>query len=283
MASELLRIARVALRRVPVRVLILTASVGEGHDRPALWLAEQLRSEQPGRGGARRGLAARDGPGRRDAQRRRAARLLLPPALVLGLRLLGGHRARCRPRRSRSACSTRFGAPGLLALIERSRADVVVSVYPQASEVLARLRRSGRLDVPFLSGITDVAAMDYWACRGADAYLVTQPEAIDEVRKVAGADADVHTVTGFTDPLFYAPRSQADARRVLGLDQDETIVLVSGGGWGVGDIAGAVVESLGIARRARRVPDREKRRAACSARAAVRRRAARAASRGSPR
>ena len=46
-AAELLRIPRVALRRVPARVLILTASVGEGHDRPALWLAEQLRAEQP--------------------------------------------------------------------------------------------------------------------------------------------------------------------------------------------------------------------------------------------
>ena len=32
---------------VPVRILILTASVGEGHDRPARWLAEQLRSERP--------------------------------------------------------------------------------------------------------------------------------------------------------------------------------------------------------------------------------------------
>ena len=29
------------------RVLILTASVGEGHDRPARLLAEQLRREQP--------------------------------------------------------------------------------------------------------------------------------------------------------------------------------------------------------------------------------------------
>ena len=30
------------------RILILTASVGEGHDAPARRLAEQLRAEQPG-------------------------------------------------------------------------------------------------------------------------------------------------------------------------------------------------------------------------------------------
>jgi processive 1,2-diacylglycerol beta-glucosyltransferase len=244
-AAELLKIARVALRRVPARVLILTASVGEGHDRPALWLAEQLRAEQP------------------------ETVVLVEDSLrvmgrVVAILSEGGprvffYRLRwfwdfafwvvTRPSPARALAQrllTRFGSPGLLALIERSRADVVVSVFPQASEVLARLRRSGRLQVPFLSGITDVAAMDYWACRGADTYLVTQPEAISEVRQIAGADADVHTVTGFTDPAFYAPRSRADARRALGLDPDGTIVLVSGGGWGVGDIEGAVVESLGV-------------------------------------
>jgi UDP-N-acetylglucosamine:LPS N-acetylglucosamine transferase len=233
------------LRRVPVRVLILTASVGEGHDRPALWLAEQLRSERP-----ETIVVVEDSlrvMGRVVAALSEAA----PRVMFYRLRWFWDFAfwAVTGPRAARllsQALLARLGSPGLLALVERSRADVVVSVFPQASEVLARLRRSGRLGVPFLSGITDVAAMDYWACPGADAYLVTQPEVIAEVREIAGYGADVHTVTGFTDPAFYQPRSRADARRELGLDPEATIVLVSGGGWGVGDIEGAVAESLSV-------------------------------------
>jgi processive 1,2-diacylglycerol beta-glucosyltransferase len=233
------------LRRVPVRVLILTASVGEGHDRPAQWLADQIRSERP------------------DAvvliedsllvMGRVVATLSQTAPKVFFFRLYWfwdvAFWAVTGPAAARALAQrllTRFASPGLLALVERTQADVVVSVFPQASEALARLRRAGRLGVPFLSGITDVAAMDYWACPGADTYLVTQPEVIAEVRQIAGAAADVHTVTGFTDPAFYAPRFRSEARRSLDLDPEAPIVLVSGGGWGVGDIEGAVAVTLGI-------------------------------------
>lgn len=230
---------------MPVRVLILTASVGEGHDRPAQWLAEQIRSERP------------DAVVLIEDSLRVMGRVvaLLSEAAprVFFFRLYwfwdfafwvvtGPAAARALAQR----LLARFGAPGLLELVERSRADVVVSVFPQASEVLARLRRSGRLGIPFLSGITDVAAMDYWACPGADTYLVTQPEVIAEVREIAGPTADVHTVTGFTDPAFYTPRSRANARQALGLDPEAPIVLVSGGGWGVGDLEGAIAGSLSV-------------------------------------
>jgi UDP-N-acetylglucosamine:LPS N-acetylglucosamine transferase len=51
-------------------------------------------------------------------------------------------------------------------------------------------------------------------------------------------------VHGFTSPEFRAPSSPADARRALGLPAEGDIVLVSGGGWGVGDVLGAVDEAL---------------------------------------
>ena len=39
---------------------------------------------------------------------------------------------------------------------------------------------------------------------------------------------------------FLEPRCPTEARRELGLPEDGRMVVVSGGGWGVGDIAGAV-------------------------------------------
>jgi UDP-N-acetylglucosamine:LPS N-acetylglucosamine transferase len=230
---------------VPVRILILTASVGEGHDRPARWLAEQLRSERPDAT-----VVVEDSlapMGRVVSAIGEGA----PRIIFYRLRWVWdlGFWAFTGPAPTRACVQwllTRFGAPGLLSLIERERPDVVVSVYPPATEVLARLRRTGRLTVPVVAGITDVAALDYWASRGADVHLVTQPEAIAEVRRIIGPDAAVHTVTGFTDPAFYTPRSRAEARSALAVRPGATLVVVSGGGWGVGDVEGAMEVALAV-------------------------------------
>ena len=141
---------------------------------------------------------------------------------------------------------TRLGGPGLLRLVERHDPDVIVSVYPNVTEVLGRLRRSGKLTSPSVAAITDLAAMHYWASRGIDVHLVTHPESIEEVRGIVGADGSVHCVHGFTDPAFRRTSSQSEARAALGLPAVGKVVLVSGGGWGVGDVEGAVEQALQV-------------------------------------
>lgn len=225
------------------RVLILTASVGEGHDRPAQTLADQLRLEQPdvevviedallamGRVVA---VISKD-----------AARVVFHRFQWLwdfGYWLLAANPA---TRELAQRAITRAGGPGVVRLLDRVEPDVVVSVYPNATEVLGRLKRSGRLGTPVVAAITDLAAMHYWASRGCDVHLVTHPESIPEVRSVIGPEGPVACVHGFTLPVFREPRRPEDAREYLGLPRDGKVVLVSGGGWGVGDIAGAVAEAL---------------------------------------
>src|SRR5205823_9915292 len=63
---------------------------------------------------------------------------------------------------------TRVGGGGLLRLIRRVGPDVVVSVFPQSTEVLGWLRRTGRLELPAVAAVTDLASMEYWAGRGID-------------------------------------------------------------------------------------------------------------------
>lgn len=147
-------------------------------------------------------------------------------------------------RRLTQRLMTWLAAPGLLDLICERRPDVIVSVYPSVTEVLGRLRLAGRIDVPVVAVITDLAGMHYWATPGADLHLITHPESVEEVKAVAGADARVEVVTGFTAPAFLTTRARSDARRALGIEVDGPVVIVSGGGWGVGDIDAAVAEAL---------------------------------------
>ena len=227
------------------RVLILTASVGEGHDLPARTLADQLRSEDPsvdvvvedglramGRGFV---LVNERAPGVVFFR----FRWLWDAAFWLFVGL-------APTRRATQALVRKLGSRGVLKLVTEVSPDVVVSVYPMTTEVLGGLRRSGRLAVPVFAAITDLAMMHYWAAPGIDLHLITHPESAAEVQQVAGSDTVVRAVHGLTRPEFGEPRDPAEARRALRLPLGGKVVLVSGGGWGVGDLRKAVDEALAV-------------------------------------
>jgi processive 1,2-diacylglycerol beta-glucosyltransferase len=129
----------------------------------------------------------------------------------------------------------RVGGRGLFRLIERERPDVIVSTYPGTTDVLGRLRRSGRLDVPCVGAITDLAALGFWAHPGIDRHLIIHEESRAEVAAIAGAQADIRQVRGFSRPQFDDPPARGRARAALELPAGP-LVLISGGGWGVGDL-----------------------------------------------
>ena len=230
---------------MPARVLILTASVGEGHDHPTRMLAAQIRAERPDAEVVSEDCLAFMGR---------------PVAIVSegSPRIIFFHAGwiwdlafwlfvRVGPVRGVvQRALTRAGGNGLLGLVRERAPDVVVSTYPLSTEVLGRLRRAGRLAVPLCAAVTDLAALDYWVSPGADLHLVTHPESLGEVRRILGPNAPVHAVHGFSDPAFLTPRDPRDARAALRLPPAGKVVLVSGGGWGVGRLATAIETVLAL-------------------------------------
>jgi processive 1,2-diacylglycerol beta-glucosyltransferase len=224
------------------RILILTASIGEGHDLPARALADGIRAEEPDavveiadflamvrpsvRGVIMGGSQFHSGWGARAFDLEFRLITEVRPTIWLATTLLMG-----------------LGGRGTAAAVDAADPDVVVSTYPAATEVLGRLRQRGRVPVPVVSAITDLAALRYWAHPAVDLHLITHPESAEEVRSIAPASA-IECVRGLTGPAFYAPLDPAEGRRALGLRPEGPIVLVSGGGWAVGDLAGAAEVAL---------------------------------------
>jgi UDP-N-acetylglucosamine:LPS N-acetylglucosamine transferase len=132
-----------------------------------------------------------------------------------------------------------FGARGLLRLIERYRPDIVVSTFPAATSVLGYLRRRGRVTVPTCATATDLAGLEFWAHPGIDRHLVMHAACVAPVEQVAGVGS-ARCVRPLVAPAFFEPCSRDRARRELALPLDKPVVVVSGGGWGVGDLEGAV-------------------------------------------
>ena len=98
--------------------------------------------------------------------------------------------------------------------------------------------------MPVVSAITDLAALRYWAHPGVDLHLITHPESDEEVRAIAPASA-IECVRGLTDPGFYEPPRPRPTRGARwACPPTARSSLVSGGGWAVGDLAGAAEVAL---------------------------------------
>jgi UDP-glucose 4-epimerase len=224
------------------RVLVLTADIGEGHDLPARMIKADLEKEVPGvevtidngleamgkmmsavvRGGSR--FTFRHAQWLFDIQYWLIAKFAPTRWLAMQLMYL-------------------TGARGLLKQVVEHEPDAIISTYPGVTTVLGMLREKRRLDIPVQSAITDLAGLRYWAHPGVDLHYVTHPESIEEVERLVGPGT-VEWARPPISPEFLAPRTRRDAREALGVDAHARIVLVSGGGWGVGDLERAIELAL---------------------------------------
>jgi processive 1,2-diacylglycerol beta-glucosyltransferase len=226
------------------RVLILSADVGEGHAAAARALAAQLRdAEQPTEVTVIDGLAAMGRvlkPVVEDGYRVQLRFIPWTYTIVYGLLNY------VRPVR---AIATRllcwFGSRPLARAIAEHEPDVVVSTYPAVKVVLARLRRVGEITCPTVATITDLTGLFFWAQPGIDMHMVMYGESLSPVEQIAGRDS-VRLVRPLISDEFLQERCPLQARRSLGLPEEGRIVVVSGGGWGVGDVEGAVREFIRV-------------------------------------
>jgi UDP-N-acetylglucosamine:LPS N-acetylglucosamine transferase len=228
----------------PKRVLILSADVGEGHAAAARALAKQIeRSPEPAEVTVIDGLAAM-GP-------------LLQPVVEDGYRVqlrffpwtytvVYGMLERVAPIRVLARMLLcLFGSRPLARRIDEHEPDVVVSTYPAVTVVLARLRRTQVVRCPTVATITDLTGLFFWAQPGIDTHLVMYGESLSSVEQIAGRGS-ARLVRPLISSEFLDERSQSASRRELELPEEGRLVVVSGGGWGVGDIEGAVREIASI-------------------------------------
>jgi UDP-N-acetylglucosamine:LPS N-acetylglucosamine transferase len=226
----------------PPRVLVLSADIGEGHDLPARIIKADLEAEVPGvEVDIENGLEAM---GKLSATVLRNGSKVtfrwMPWLFDIQYWLI----TKFAPTRWLfHHLGYMFSGRGLLRVVNEHDPDVVISTYPGVTAVLGMLRENRRLEIPVQSAITDLAGLRYWAHPGVDLHYVTHPESIEEVEKLVGPG----TVEWVRPPIsheFLTPRTRRDAREALDVPVHARMVLVSGGGWGVGDLEGAIETAL---------------------------------------
>lgn len=216
-------------------VVIISGSVGAGHDGAANVLAARLREV---------GVSV-------DV---RDYLLALPPPIRTILRRGYTASIRFRPGVLQWLFTSAEQAAWMAAVIDwmcwlaqrRVRkwaidASVVVSTFPFASLTIGRLKELGVITVPTVTYLTDPAPHRLWIHKSMDYHLTVTPATA--AAGIRDYGVPMQPVGGLVGAGFHDPRTQLKrevTRASLGLPATGPVVLIVAGSEGMGDIPGVV-------------------------------------------
>lgn len=222
-------------------VIILTASMGAGHHRVGTELASRLKA----RGVSARLVDVSD---------------LLPPGLGRSLTSFYkfmAHRAQplyevlfrlqmYPPREDSTLFPLSMPMERRIAsLVENTRPALLLSTFHLCSQVAGRMRAAGRLGVPVVSYVLDFFVHGMWVHPGVDSNLLLHGSQTPRLLAAGGRSPivcgpvvrEAFWSGHVDDDDHVTPWVRAEARRALGIGPGHRCVLITGGSWGVGDVA----------------------------------------------
>jgi diacylglycerol O-acyltransferase len=235
----------VGLPTAEPRVLLVSASIGEGHNAAAAAFAAAIRQLRPGCEIREVDTFTQRGETFvRGAYQ--AAVQLTPPMQQLWYWVV--ERLAIMRWFYREVVGRRV-ARTLRPHVADFQPDIVVSTYPLATAGLSWLRRRGLLDAPVLAVLCDFAPHAFWIYPHVTRYFVLSEHAQRVMDKLA-PEVPV-TVCATPVPRSFTPpsaRESTAARERYGIPPDALAVLVSGGAFGLGSVTAAVDAALAAPR-----------------------------------
>lgn len=147
-----------------------------------------------------------------------------------------------RPRSPRSKRSRlqllveKLNLRPFLKLLQEEHWDLIVNTHFLPAEIIASLRRQGKIKTPQLTATTDFETHRLWVNEPCDHYCTATEEGAAYLSH-HGVPRQNITVTGIPiHPSFATPKTREQCLRSQGIPGDRPIVLQLAGGFGVGPI-----------------------------------------------
>ena len=217
-----------------MKVLILTASVGEGHNAAARAVSEEIRELDPeAEIQVENGLAVVgtfwekvviDGY-KIQLDKAQWSYSWLYWSIVKSKKVTYFYKGLCAV----------IGCRKIHRLIERSHPDIILSTYPLTSAMLASLKRRGKITMPCANLVTDFAPHPMWMYPDLDDNYVMHIATVETVATMM-EPSPTTVVAPLVARRFLGPSRRESARAELGVPDDAFVAMVIGGGWGVGNI-----------------------------------------------
>ncbi|MET9266880.1 WS/DGAT domain-containing protein [Amycolatopsis sp. NPDC004079] len=224
-----------------MRVLIVSANMGQGHNATGRALEDAVRERWPDATVSWLNALERLGPGFESLfQRIYVANVESVPWLYeffYGAIWRIPWFAAASRWFTASWCGARLAKP-----VAEFAPDLVLSTYPMGTAGLAWLRRKGKLPVPLGAWVSDFAPHPFWVYGAADLTMVMHDVAVAPALR---SSPSAHV--GVSAPpvrAVFRPGDQPAARQELELPPDAFVPLVSCGSLGFGEIETTVRELL---------------------------------------
>jgi diacylglycerol O-acyltransferase / wax synthase len=230
-----------AMTPVPCRALVVSATIGEGHNSAGRALAEAIGRAWPGCEVRWLDTLASMGPGMGPLARASYVTQVqhAPWLYEFFFSAMWGHRWLLQ--------STRRGigswcGRGMASDIRAFDPDVIISTYPLGSAGLSWLRQHRRLATPVGAWVPAFCPHPYWLYRNLDVTFVSHPAAVPVA---AQAEPGVRVAVGALPVRdAFAPADRGPARARLGIGGGRFVALVSAGSFGFGGVDRAVTAML---------------------------------------
>jgi len=130
----------------------------------------------------------------------------------------------------------RLNTQPLINLLKREKPDLAVCTHFLPAEIISWLKAKKKIDFRQAIVVTDFDAHAMWLCHNYEQYFVALDETKAHLSKI-GIPAEKITVSGIPiDPVFAETKDKTAMREKFGLDKNRLTILVSAGGFGVGNV-----------------------------------------------
>ena len=130
----------------------------------------------------------------------------------------------------------RLNTQPLINFLKKYQPDIAVCTHFLPAEIISWLKAKRKIDFPQAIVVTDFDVHALWLCHHVEQYFVALDETREHLERL-GIAAEKITVSGIPiDPIFAVRKSKAAMREKYGLDKDKRTLLVSAGGFGVGNV-----------------------------------------------
>lgn len=223
----------------PPHILVLSAAVGAGHLRAAQAVELALKELAPDAVVRNLDVLELTNPAFRQLYGRTYLDLVNKAPHLLGY----VYDMLDKPRRPNSTrdrlrvALERLNLGKFTQLLEDEPWDLAVNTHFLPAEIIASLRRKGRITLPQLTVTTDFETHRLWVNQPCDHYFTATEEGAQYLRHW-GVPAAETTVTGIPiHPVFAKPKDRDDCRQLHQIGAGRPVVLQLAGGFGVGPVA----------------------------------------------
>ncbi len=216
------------------KVLILSASVGAGHLSAANALEKEFRNQNAAEEIKNIDVLDYTNPLFRRLYGKAYLDMVNTMPEVLGW-MYDSLDKPWHNEKSRLALS-KLNTQPFIRLLKKEKPDIAVCTHFLPSEIISWLKSKEKITCPQAIVVTDFDAHALWLCHHYEQYFVALDETKVHLSKL-GIPFDKITVSGIPiDPVFAETKDKFEMREKFSLAKDKLTILVSAGGFGVGNI-----------------------------------------------